>query len=101
MVLLDEAEYERLRLSASDALPPLPAPLSNGHYPAMEYARASLARKIIRDRVKRGLTREALAKLARIRVETLARAESGKYSTSVTTIDKIDRALVRALKRKK
>lgn len=101
MVLLEVAEFERLRRSANDVLPPLPAPRANGNYPAIEYARASLARKIILDRLKAGLSQQELARLAGIRLKTLCRAESGKHTSSVPTIDKIDRALQRALKRKK
>lgn len=66
---------------------------SQGNYPAVEYARASLARKIIRDRVEAGLTQHDLAKRAAISFEHLCRIESGKHIPSVPTIDKIDRAI--------
>ncbi len=69
-------------------LPELPKPDANGNYPAVEYARASLARKIIRDRVAAGLTQRALAKLAGISVEHLCRIETGKHTPSVPMIDK-------------
>ena len=56
-VLLPRDEYDRLTTLAKAAdLPPLPAPDAEGNYPAVQYARASLARKIIRDRVAAGLT---------------------------------------------
>ncbi len=77
-------------------LPELPEPDANGNYPAIEYARASLARKIIRDRVAAGLSQRQLALRAGVRVETLCRIETGKHTPSVATIDKIDRALRRA-----
>ncbi len=96
-VFLPREEYEKLTTLAKAAdLPPLPKPDSAGNYPAVEYARASLARKIIRDRVAVGLTQRGLAKLAGIRVEHLCRIETGKHIPSVPTIDKIDRALKQA-----
>jgi DNA-binding XRE family transcriptional regulator len=85
----------------TDKLPPLPKPNSEGNYPAVEYLRASLARKIIRDRVAAGVTQQELARRAGIRVETLCRIETGKHTPSVPTVDKIDRALVRAERKKK
>lgn len=95
-VLLPRDEYDRLTLLAKAAeLPPLPKPDAQGNYPAVEYARASLARKIIRDRVSAGLTQRELAKLAGISFEHLCRIETGKHVPSVPTIDKIDRALKR------
>ena len=79
-------------------LPPLPAANADGNYPAVEYARASLARKIIRDRVAAGLTQRDLAERAGISFEQLGRIERGKHTPSVPTIDKIDRALKQASK---
>lgn len=96
-VLLPRDEYDRLTTLAKAAdLPPLPKPDADGNYPAVEYARASLARKIIRDRVAAGLTQRELARLAGISFEHLCRLETGKHVPSVPTIDKIDRALQRA-----
>jgi len=101
-VFLPRDEYDRLTTLAKAAdLPKLPEPDADGNYPAVEYARASLARKIIRDRVAVGLTQRALAKLAGISVEHLCRIETGKHTPSVPTIDKIDKALKQAGKQKK
>lgn len=98
-VLLPRDEYDRLTTLAKAAeLPPLPKPDADGNYPAVEYARASLARKIIRDRAAAGLTQRELAKLAGISFEHLCRIETGKHVPSVPTIDKIDRALRKASK---
>ena len=66
---------------------------ADGNWPALEYARVSLARKIIRHRRRLGLTQTELARRAGIRPETLNRIEQGKRSPSVRTVDKIDRAL--------
>jgi DNA-binding XRE family transcriptional regulator len=93
-VLLPRAEYERLTTLAKAAeLPALPVPDAEGNYQAVDYARASLARKILRDRVALGWTQRELAKRAGISFEHLCRIESGKHTPSVPTIDKIDRAL--------
>ena len=96
MVMLDESEYDRLRMKADEWEPLLPEPLPDGNYPALEYMRASLARDIIRHRRRLGLTQVELARRAGIRPETLNRIEQGKHSPSVPTIAKIDRALKKA-----
>ncbi len=77
-------------------LTPLPQADSHGNYPAVPYARASLARKIIRRRLAAGLSQADLARRARIRTETLSRIETGKTSPDVSTVEKISRALDRA-----
>jgi DNA-binding XRE family transcriptional regulator len=93
-VLLPREEYERLSTLARAAeLHPLPEPDAKGNYPAVEYATASLARKIIRDRAAAGLTQRKLAELAGISFENLCRIETGKHVPSVPTIEKIDRAI--------
>lgn len=93
MVVLEETEYERLKQRADEWEPSLPEPDANGNYSAREYMLASMARKIIRDRRRLGLTQVELARRAGIRPETLNRIEQGKHSPSVTTVEKIDRAL--------
>lgn len=100
-VVLPRDEYDRLTTLAKAAqLPPLPAPDAQGHYPAVDYARASLARKIIRDRVAVGLSQRELASRAGVRVETLCRIETGKHLPSLPTVDKLDRVLKQAAKQK-
>ena len=100
-VLLPRDEYEKLTaLAKAGELPPLPQADAEGNYPAVDYARASLARKIIRDRVAAGLTQRELAVRAGIRVETLCRIETGKHIPSVPTLDKLDRALKQAARKK-
>lgn len=96
-VVVPEPEFERLRSLAkagsdSDG-PPLPPANRDGTFPAVEYARASLARKIIRRRRAVGLSQEELARQAGVRVQTLERFERGTASPNVRTVDKIDRAL--------
>ena len=96
-VILEHGEYERLRTlarAAPDAeWPPLPEPDRDGNYPAVEYARASLARKILRRRRATGLTQAELARRAGIRPETLNRIEKAKATPDVGTVEKIVRAL--------
>ena len=92
-----KAAFERLtQLAKAADLPPLPKPDAEGNFPAVEYGCASIARGIIRDRVKAGLNQKELARLAGIRVETLCRIETGRHLPSVTTVEKIDKALKRA-----
>lgn len=96
-VLVPEDEYEMLRLrplARDDAdLPPLPEIGPDGTYPAIEYATVSLARKLILDRRRVGLSQAEVARRAGIRVETLNRIERAKVSPSVRTVEKIDRVL--------
>lgn len=93
-VLLPRAEFERLTTLAKAAdLPPLPKPNASGNYPAVEYAKASLARKFISRRAEAGLTQRELAKRAGISFENLCRIETGKHSPSVATIEKLHQAL--------
>ena len=98
IVRLPEQDYlarvRRAGIQAQEAgLPPLPAPGPDGHYPALEHARISLARKIIRDRKRLGLSQVELARRAGIAPESLNRLEHGKANATIRTIEKIDRAL--------
>jgi ribosome-binding protein aMBF1 (putative translation factor) len=83
-------------LAKAGQLPPIPQPDAEGNYPAVQYARDSLARKIICDRVAAGLSQRDLALRAGVRVETLCRIETGKHTPSVPTVDKLDRVLKQA-----
>lgn len=82
-------------------MPPLPKPNKHGNFSALEYARISLARDIIRDRRAAGLTQRELADLVGTRQETISRIESGKQTASVKLVDKIDRVLQKALAKRK
>lgn len=95
--VLPMAEYRKLvssrRKVERDELPPMPPRRQNGDYPAIEAARVSIARDIIRSRRVAGLSQAELARQAGIRVETLNRIEKAKVTPDVATMEKIDRAL--------
>jgi len=93
-VIVLRDDFERLTdLARAAELPLSPKQSRSGHVPAVEYARASLARKIIRGRVEAGLTQRELAKRAGRSFEHLSRVESGLHTPSVLTIEKIERVL--------
>lgn len=76
--------------------PPLPESNERGNYPAVETMRVLIARDIIRDRRRLGLSQAELARRAGVSAETVNRIERGKVTPSVKSIDKIDRALKEA-----
>jgi len=75
------------------ALPPLPAKLSEGNYPAIEAGRAVLARKLVKRRCAAGLMQAEVARSAGIRKETLRHIEKAKLTADTTTVIKIVRVL--------
>jgi len=107
-VILPREEYDRMALNAPMGTlagaedfdpfdnhegPPMPEADADGHYPAAETGRAIIARRLIHDRKRRGLTQTRLAELAGVRAETINRIELGKNAASVRTMEKIDAAL--------
>jgi DNA-binding XRE family transcriptional regulator len=101
-VIVPESEYDKMqeltRELAEGNGPPLPKPDARGNVPAIEYGRASLARKLIRDRRRVGLTQADLARRAGIRAETVCRIEKGKSTPDLATFNKIHRVLEKAEK---
>jgi DNA-binding XRE family transcriptional regulator len=89
-VLVPIEEYQRLH---AGELPPLPPVDADGTSNAIDFARASIARRLILDRRAAGLTQQRLAKLAHVRQETISRIESGKQTATVQIIDKLDKAI--------
>lgn len=65
----------------------------------LEHVRLSLANKMSARRKAAGLTQAQLARLARVRVETISRLENALHMPSVRTFGRIERALSRAAKR--
>ena len=88
--LLDENEYRKLGGIELPALPPRDA---QGNGSALDYARASLARKIITQLQTAGMSQADLARRAGVRAETINRILKGKVTPDRTTLGKIDRAL--------
>jgi ribosome-binding protein aMBF1 (putative translation factor) len=72
---------------------------SDGNYDAIEYARLSIARKIIADRRQAGLSQGELADLSGVRRETISRIESGKHTATQQVIEKLDKAMRQTKKR--
>jgi DNA-binding XRE family transcriptional regulator len=70
-------------------LPPLPAALPNGNYPARQFMRVTIARDIIKGRRKAGLSQAELARRAGIQPAVLNRIEKAKVDAATATIDKI------------
>jgi ribosome-binding protein aMBF1 (putative translation factor) len=96
-VILAREEFDRLTgLARVAEMPAVPTPDAEGNYPAVEYARTSIARDVVRERVELGLSQRDLAHLAGVRVETLCRIETGKHTASTATLAKLDRALKKA-----
>ncbi len=81
----------------------MPKKDARGEYPAAEYARASLARKIVKARRLAGLSQAAPARRASVRPachgeaqrsrETLNRIERGRTTPDTATLARIERAL--------
>lgn len=98
--LVPPAELRRLErlaeIGAGSTLPPLPPADAEGNRPALAFARVSIARDIIQERMALGISQSELARLAGLRQETICRLESGRYSPTVRTVQKIDRALKQA-----
>jgi len=94
-VLVPEAQYRRMMPPqfADDLAPRLPEPDADGNRPAVEFARVTIARRILRDRQALGLTQAELAKRAGVREETINRLEKAKHIPNDSTFAKIDRAL--------
>ncbi len=98
--MLTASGYETVPLDDED-MPPLPEPDKQGRFPALAYARVSLARDLIRDRRATGITQQQLAELVGTRQETISRIESGNYTASSKLVERIDRAIHSALKKAK
>lgn len=90
-VIVPEREYRALT-----EMPELPTAASDGSVDALAYSRASIARDIVRDRQRLGLTQAELARRAGIRPETLNRIEKMRTSPATRILERIDKALAAA-----
>lgn len=77
-----------------------PSVQTSGETFGIDDVRKSLASRMAGRRRAAGLTQSQLARMARVRVETISRLENGLHMPGVRTFDKIDRALARASKRR-
>jgi predicted transcriptional regulator len=73
--------------------PELPKPDRHGRFPALAYARISLARDLVRHRRSLGLSQQRMAELAGIRRATLSRLEAGTHTAGKGVVDKIMRVI--------
>jgi len=89
--LVPEADYQAF--TGTKGLPPFPPADVNGDVPAIAYARASIARSIIKDRQAIGWSQAELARRAGVRVETLNRIERAKVSADESTVRKLTKAM--------
>jgi outer membrane protein TolC len=91
-----EDEWRGARGGGEEELPPLPKVDAEGNAPAMEFARASLARKMIIERRARGWTQTELAKRARLRVETINRLEHARHTAAESAARDAESAVLQA-----
>lgn len=80
-------------------LPRLPKANRAGERDALAFARATIARGIIRDRVAAGLSQAELARRAKLQPAVLNRIEKAKVVPDEATMKRIDAALRPAAKR--
>jgi ribosome-binding protein aMBF1 (putative translation factor) len=93
-VLVPMEEYKELKRRPK--LVDFPPPDARGNFDAVAFTRASIARGLVEDRRKVGLTQKELADAAGIRIEILNRAERGVTVPTVRTLTKIEMALKKA-----
>jgi DNA-binding XRE family transcriptional regulator len=74
-------------------MPSLPRPAKDGSVRAIEFARADIAREVVRRRISAGMSQQKLAKRVGVRPETISRLEAGKHLPRTETMERIDRAL--------
>jgi transcriptional regulator with XRE-family HTH domain len=70
--------------------------MADDNVDAIAFTRTSIARGLVEDRKRVGMTQKDLAEAAGIRVEILNRAERGVTVPSVHTLTKIETALKKA-----
>lgn len=92
LVVMSRADFDAL-MEKAGVLPPLPKRAKDGSVPAIEYARADLAREVIRRRIASGLTQRELARRVGVRSETISRLEAGKHIPRLETMERLDRIL--------
>lgn len=94
-VVIPHEEHQRLVGLAKVAEMPAPSPDAKGSLAAVNFARATIGRDILRRRVLVGVSQRELARRAGIRFESLCKIERGKATASSPTIVRIESALQR------
>jgi DNA-binding XRE family transcriptional regulator len=92
LVVLSRAEFDVL-MEKAGVMPSLPKVARDGSVPAIEFARADVAREVVRRRISAGLSQQELAKRVGVRPETISRLEAGKHLPRTETMERIDRVL--------
>ena len=91
-VLVPREAWQKIS-SGEVVMPELPPADKDGNRPALETARAIIARGIIRDRLALGWTQAELARQSGVRVDVLNRIERARVTADQATIERIDKAL--------
>ena len=82
--------WERI---AGGSMPALPPEDADGNMDALEFARATIARGIIRDRLALGISQAEMARRAGIQAAVLNRIEKARVVPDESTMKKIDAGL--------
>jgi ribosome-binding protein aMBF1 (putative translation factor) len=77
----------------TSAMPAIPKAAKDGSVPALEYARADIAREVVRRRIAAGMTQQELARHLGVRVENISQLEAGKHVPRTATMEQLDRVL--------
>jgi len=92
LVILSRRDFDAL-MERAGVMPPLPKRAKDGSVPALEFARANVAREVIRRRIAAGWTQQELARRVGVRAETISRLEAAKHVPRIETMERIDRVL--------
>ena len=82
LVILSRAEFDHL-MERAGVMPPLPKAARDGSVPAIEFARADIAREVVRRRIAAGMTQQELAQKIGVTRQTVNAIEQNKYSPSL------------------
>jgi DNA-binding XRE family transcriptional regulator len=92
MVVLSKEDFDAL-MEKAGVLPPMPARSKHGGFPAREAMNVMIARDIVKQRIKAGLTQRDLAARSGLRPEQISRIEAGKHRPTRETLTRIQAAL--------